>query len=95
MIDSLDRERLLKVVETNIDIYFDFFGNDSAIGNSPKSEFIEKLKKIENCSLKGICHPDKLATKLQEYDGFLICYNPLEDINSGSNRYNSMKNLDL
>jgi hypothetical protein len=90
MIRGLDRERIMEVIKMHPEIDFDFYGN--YIINSEDS-FISFLKVQSNSHLKGTKTTVELALLLNEYTGFIICYNPDLELNNGSNSHKILEYL--
>lgn len=98
--NDIDREILLRIINENIDIVFEFWGSykekDSNIGGSDKIEiveFIETLQKSKNVILHGAVNPKKLALEYRRMDAFLICYDILKDQSKGTNYHKVMEFL--
>ena len=96
LIKGLDIVQLSKVIENHPDLQFDFFGiQDKSKAHSKHQvyTFIEFLEKQPNVNLCGLKKPNDLAKLLGNYNGYLICYNPSIEINSGSNSHKMLEYL--
>ena len=96
-IPGLDREALTKVIDSHPHIQFDFYGRyQNSSHNSKEIEaFIQFLTQAKNTRLHGVLHPKELNERLKKYDGFILCYNPSKELNSGSNSHKILEYLSL
>jgi len=96
-IPGLDRSSLKKVIERFNNVEFDFYGiylREKNVSHEMQL-FIDFLIDTPNVNLMGVVHPKELSIKLKEYDGFLVCYNPSKELNSGSNSHKMLEYLSL
>ena len=92
-----------KVIETNPDAEFHFWGPHSLAANNvtpPDSvipaeltELVEFLKNSKNVILHGMADQQTLATGLFEMDMFLFMYSPKKEMNSASNAHKLLEYL--
>lgn len=94
-IPGLDRASLRRVIEIHPDIEFDFYGRYEREKNVSEEMrvFIDFLSTAANVRLKGVLHPKELSQHLKKYHGFLLCYNPSKELNSGSNSHKMLEYL--
>jgi len=90
MIRGLDKQNIIKIIVQNPTIQFDFYGSYS---NEKGDDFITFLENETNATLKGIKSSSELAVLLRKYTGFLLCYNPILELNSGSNSHKILEYL--
>lgn len=87
-LETIDHKSLTEIISKYKNVKFSFFGNISC-----QTEFISFLKQSENVKLRGIVSPQELATELNQFDGFLICYRPDIELNNGSNTHKLLEYL--
>jgi hypothetical protein len=97
---DLDRVTLLKIVEENPSLIFDFYGSykiqDSNIGAGTDAEtksFIKKLESLPQVKLHGVLKTAELAGQLHSMDILLICYDIEKDQSRGTNYHKVMEYL--
>jgi hypothetical protein len=79
---------LLKIIQDHPNVDFYFYGKAEKSGADQESDgFIDALHSLPNALLNGIITPKDLAKKLIVHDGFLLCYDPSKELNSGSNSH--------
>ncbi|MCG2462601.1 hypothetical protein K8352_17700 [Flavobacteriaceae bacterium F89] len=98
----LDKPVLQTILNQHCDYEFHFFGafepraNNLGSDTSKESmEFIEFLKKADNCILHGMVASNILALDLLDMDAFLICYDYRFDKNRCSNAHKVLEYLAL
>lgn len=89
MIKGLDRDRIKQIVINHPSIGFDFYGNY----NSNSDDFISFLQQQNNTKLLGLRSTKELAKELTNYSGFILCYNPQLESNSGTNSHKILEYL--
>ena len=97
---DVDRDCILKIVNENPEIVFEFWGSYKAIQSNiggmdsfVNDEFIAVLKNSKNVILHGPVHPSKLAKEYQRMDGFIVCYDIIKDQSRGTNYHKVMEYL--
>jgi hypothetical protein len=97
---DIDREILLKIVQENPDIIFEFWGSysskDSNIGGTSDDKttnFISALRVLSNVILHGPVASNILAKAIHNMDAFLICYDVKKDQSKGTNYHKIMEYL--
>jgi len=97
---DLDREILIKIIEQNPELIFNFYGSyidsDSNISGRIDNEtnhFIEKLKSFGQVKLHGVLETADLAKELKRMDMLLICYDIEKDQSKGTNYHKVMEYL--
>jgi glycosyltransferase involved in cell wall biosynthesis len=76
---AIHYENLIQIVSSNKDVDFHFIGphTNSNLGSyKSNDDFLTQLSSFPNVTLHGSLPPEKVATLIQEYDMFLICYHP-------------------
>ncbi len=96
----LDKVNLAAIVKNNPDIEFHFYGAyEKALNNlggtvsQETTDFIDFLKKSENCVLHGMVSSKTLSKELRIQDAFLICYDYNFDKNKCSNSHKILEYL--
>ncbi len=96
----LDKPVLRTIVDQNPEYEFHFYGafdsKDNNLGSDTSKEtmeFIEFLKRSENCLLHGMVASEILAKELIQMDAFLICYDYRFDKNKCSNAHKILEYL--
>ena len=97
---DIDRNILLKIIRSNPDINFNFWGNYSltnsnlmAASDNETEEFLKALKVESNVHLHGVVHPVKLSQDFKNIDVFLICYDNIKDQSKGTNYHKVLEML--
>jgi len=97
---DIDTACLIKIINNNPNIVFEFWGSFQAkqnnIGGGTDEEtkpFINELKAAKNVLLHGPINPKQLAAEFQRMDAFLICYDILKDQSKGTNYHKVMEYL--
>lgn len=90
MIVGLDRDRIKEIIINYPTVNFDFFGNYST---EIEDDFITFLTEQPNTFLKGRRSTQELAQLLKIYSGFILCYNPKVESNSGANSHKILEYL--
>lgn len=97
---DIDRKVLLKIVQENPDVFFEFWGSysskDSNIGGNSDGQtanFISALRELSNVILHGPVATDVLAKAIHNMDAFLICYDVKKDQSKGTNYHKIMEYL--
>jgi hypothetical protein len=96
---DIDRASLLRIVNENPAIIFDFWGpyeGEPNIGSYATDEaviFINSLKASPNVVLHGPVSSNELSKQIQRMDAFLICYDIILDHSKGTNYHKIMEFL--
>ena len=95
---EINRETLLKIVQLNKNILFEFFGSytKSNLGcelDSMTKEFLDNLRNSSNVILHGMLETKKLAKELKRMNAFLVCYDVKKDQSKGTNYHKIMEFL--
>lgn len=91
-IKGLDLDSLLLVISKYPEIQFVFYGNYHC-SDHKRRNFINFLENQNNVSMKGLVSPELISKELANYDGYIVCYNPLEELNSASNSHKILEYL--
>jgi hypothetical protein len=98
--DDLDRDTLIRILEQNPQIHFEFWGSykneHSNIGIASgewQHSFINRLKSMGNVKLHGPVNANVLAGEFLRMDAFLICYDVQRDQSKGTNYHKIMEFL--
>ncbi len=98
--DDLDRDTLIRILEQNPLIHFEFWGSykneHSNIGTASgelQHSFINRLKSMPNVKLHGPVNANILAGEFLRMDAFLICYDVQRDQSKGTNYHKIMEFL--
>lgn len=92
---DIDRPVLLKILQLNPAIHFNFFGkiDDKWERDGEVISFIQQIKQLSNVTLHGSLSPQDLAEKLKKVDAFLICYDINKDQSRGTNYHKLLEYL--
>jgi len=97
---DLDTNCLIKIIDENPEIVFEFWGaykaKENNIGGGSDKDvelFITQLQQAKNVVLHGAVNPKKLAIEFQRMDAFLITYDILKDQSKGTNYHKVMEYL--
>lgn len=89
---DIDWPTLITIIEQHKNVVFNFWGsvdvkkaNLADVNIKANSEYLEKIKTLENVKVHGMVSPDVLAESLKKVDCFLICYDVQKDYSSGTN----------
>lgn len=95
---DIDHFNFIKIIQHHPNIQFHIWGSYeykqldwSHSGEKSVIDFIEALKSFHNVELKGLTHPEIVATETEDMDLFLCCYDPLREINRASNNHKLME----
>lgn len=95
---DLDRPTLLKIIEENSAVEFNFYGSfevkQTNIGGEEDEatiQFIKKLKQFSQVKLHGVLEQVKLAEDFISMDAFLVCYDIEKDQSKGTNYHKLME----
>ena len=97
---DIDHPIFLKIIEENPEVDFVIWGSTKyehldwkISGQKEVIDFIKKLEQLPNVQLRGLVHPEIVASETKEMDVFLCCYDPLKEINRASNNHKLMEYL--
>lgn len=85
--DAIDRSVMRKVIVTNPDCLFHFWGKFDVKDDAEKMEFVAFLQQQPNVKLYGAVQPEELATYLQEMKMFWVIWR-----NDGHPQWNQFTN---
>jgi hypothetical protein len=95
--EDIDRETLLKIIDQNPSVIFEYWGPYSLVNNNiggsrtdATKTFISLLQQ-RGVIFHGPANPAQLARELQRMNAFLICYDVKKDQSRGTNYHKIME----
>jgi len=99
--EALDKQTMMKVIETNPDVHFIFWGsyktkdlNLGGINNHETDAFISFLQIQNNVELRGVLNSEQLQEQMKEADLFWLCWKiGVNNLWDGSNSHKILEYL--
>lgn len=92
----IHQPNLFEIISSNPDVKFHFIGplNTSNLGTfEALNEIVSRLQSFSNVVLHGALPPERVATIIQDFDLFLICYNTTKAGKMASNNHKLLEYL--